>query len=362
MDTRIGIAISRVAKAGAELQAILLATQLADSGTSVSLLSIAPLEAGSERLIDELLEKGVEVKSANSELSLLGSIRARKAVKKWIANFRPNVVFAMLTWSEIACTSVFGSQGKVPLVLYRGDLSSTRGDSKMKRLIRRLLLSRAQLVVANSHAVAEDSANFEGQSLERYSIIYNGLPKSAFESTAPILIDTELPVLVSTANLRIPKAHEVLIDAAVLLKERDIPVCCILVGDGVRRAELEEYANFQDIDCHFVGSVEDPRPYLSRAAIFVQHSDSEGMSNSLLEAMAAGVPIVATDVGGTVEALNGCWETVSRRDPEAIASRVEYLINNPEETAIRAIEAKKRAQSFSLEHMADSYLTIARHI
>lgn len=131
-------------------------------------------------------------------------------------------------------------------------------------------------------------------------------------------------VIGMVASLEISKDHETLLQAIALLKQRGCDVHLRLIGDGQLRGRLAERCRELDIAgrVQFLGSVSDVRAELSRLDVFAYSaSDEEGLGIALVEALAAGVPCVASDVGATREVLeNGrLGHLVPARDPARLA-------------------------------------------
>jgi glycosyltransferase involved in cell wall biosynthesis len=184
-------------------------------------------------------------------------------------------------------------------------------------------LDRAQLrffrywtdyYIANSHAVAAFAVRNEQIRPERMKVIYNGIDLAKFQH-----IDVELrsrqrrlwniaesDVLVGTvANLRPVKNIASLIRAAATLLEEFPQLRFVVVGDGPERSRLEELIHGLALEDRFSlpGTVYDIVPCLAAFDLAVLPSLSEGFSNSLLEYMAGGLPIVVSAVGGNTEAV-----------------------------------------------------------
>ena len=137
----------------------------------------------------------------------------------------------------------------------------------------------------------------------------------------------------------------------------------VLVGDGPERAALARQAHNLGIADRVAlrGLVAQGADVLSEMSVFALPSHVEGMSNALLEAMAAGLPVVATDVGGNGEVMVA-GETgllVPPRDPDALAEALVLLLKDPERA--RAMGAAGRArveQSFTVEQMVARLQTL----
>ncbi len=163
---------------------------------------------------------------------------------------------------------------------------------------------------------------------ERLRVIHNGVRDVSPELRARF---GGRPVrIVSVARFESPKDHATLIDALARVRELDWRL--ELVGDGPLEAAIHKRARKAGIAdrVEFDGYRADPAPSLARAQIFVLSSRSEAFPRSVLEAMRAGLAVVASDVGGTGEALdNGVSGIlVPRGDPETLAKALGGLIED----------------------------------
>jgi glycosyltransferase involved in cell wall biosynthesis len=156
------------------------------------------------------------------------------------------------------------------------------------------------------------------------------------------------------------KGHGDLLEALSLVRARVPAARLVLVGDGTERATLEDRARrlgiVEAVDMR--GAVPDGARVLSEMSVFVLPSHVEGMSNALLEAMAAGLPVVATDVGGNPEVVvpGETGLLVRPGDPEALAQAILGLLADPGRA--RTMGAAGRARV--LEHFTVQRM-VARH-
>jgi glycosyltransferase involved in cell wall biosynthesis len=177
--------------------------------------------------------------------------------------------------------------------------------------------------------VAEDARRVEGVPAEKITVVYNALPADAFVPAQPAPISATTPVVLCVANLRPCKGHADLLTAVALLRERGTDVTVVLAGDGPLRPQLTRQALALRLDVQFLGSRIDVDGLLARADVVVSPSRSEGLSNAVMEAMAAGRPVVATRVGGTVELLTGRGVLVPPADPAALADGLYAVLHEP---------------------------------
>ena len=196
-------------------------------------------------------------------------------------------------------------------------------------------------VICVSNEIAEDLKSI-GISENKLTVISSGIYLSEFKKADSNKISDlrdkySKPIIISIGVLRPAKGFKYLIEAFKKIKEKFNGATLIIIGDGPDRIELKKQA--QGIDgIHFLGRQNNDRviEYLKAADIFVLASifmegDREGTSNSIMEAMASGLPVVATKVGGNSylvkEGINGLL--IEDRNSDELAEAVIKLINNP---------------------------------
>ena len=168
------------------------------------------------------------------------------------------------------------------------------------------------------------------------------------------------PLLGTVARLEPQKGLDTLLKAVALLKQRNAEVRCIIVGEGKARTELEAQARTLGIAdaVLFVGTRRDIPAVLAALDVFVLPSRFEGLSLALLEAMAAGCPVVATAVSGSVEVVHD-GETgllVPPGDAKALAEAVYRLLTNSELARRVALAGKELVlKHYTIEPIAGRY-------
>ncbi len=252
-----------------------------------------------------------------------------------------------------------------------------------QRATQRLACRLAHAILVNADAVKEHLIG-EGYPAERIAVIRNGIDVDRYAGVVrdphmrrALAVPEEAPVLAVFSRLVPMKGIEYFLDAAAMLA-RDVPAARFLVvgsgpgsegSDPIRR-ELEERAAQLGIAerVRFTGLRLDIPELLSEVDVSVQPSLSEGLSNSVLEAMAAGVPVVATAVGGNPEAVEHerTGLLVPPQDARALADAMRALVLSSD-TARRLAAAAQRSvvERFSMETVArqteDFYLRTLRH-
>jgi glycosyltransferase involved in cell wall biosynthesis len=204
----------------------------------------------------------------------------------------------------------------------------------------------------------------------RVQTIYNGLNltewNSAFKPTT-----TSYKLLVTTVgNIRRVKGHDIFIKAAASMVPHFPNVSFSIAGDVLEPdyfAELQALVRNLNLSdhLHFDGSVTDLHHYLSAADIFVLPSRSEGFSNAILEAMAASLPVVATDVGGNSEAVKDgiTGFLVPSNDPAALASAITRLLSDPSQAKAMGAAGKVLVtENFTIEAMMTRITTAYKNL
>ena len=215
-------------------------------------------------------------------------------------------------------------------------------------------------VVCNSKAAAARLIA-SGLSPNKIVIIGNALPAEAFTSTPPALPKRPSVTrvgMVARMNHRY-KNHSGFLRIAAHIHQRMPDVEFLLVGDGPLRQELEREAAGLGLGTSaiFMGDRQDMPAVLASLDVAVNTSDSESLSNVILEAMAAGLPVVAYDVGGNSELLSHQpGALVPARNEDAFAVAVEKLLIDSALREQLGRNAQQFAQeNFSLEHVRQRY-------
>lgn len=196
-------------------------------------------------------------------------------------------------------------------------------------------------------------------------VIYNGVPLEDFARRAAVSRSARArhqPFTIGmVARLEAHKDHATLIDAAQILKARGRQFRILLIGNGSNRENLENRISVTGTgDCvTLLGMRRDIPELVGGLDLFVfSTTPDEGMGIALVEAMAAGIPIVASDVGACREVLDDgrLGVLVAPGNPSALADAIEAIVVSPLAALAQAREAKARAtRDFSVELMADRY-------
>jgi glycosyltransferase involved in cell wall biosynthesis len=221
----------------------------------------------------------------------------------------------------------------------------------------------AEELVAVSHGAAADLACLLGIPVRKIRVIYNPIigPDLWNRIEEPLehawFAEGQKPVLIAVGRLHYHKDYPTLLRAfAILRKSVDCRV--MFLGDGEERGNLEALARELGVEANvlFAGTVPNPLPYMRRAAVLVLSSIVESLSIALIEGLAAGVPIVATDcpVGPREVLMDGAYGTlVPVGDPVAMAGAVKEVLQSP-----RPRMSKDNLQRFEHRAAVEAYLNL----
>lgn len=211
--------------------------------------------------------------------------------------------------------------------------------------------------VALSPLVQDTVVSFYGLDAAQVPVVYNGVDVSRCQPKQDYSLPEE-PVLVHIGRFNEQKNHFLLLDAFAQIL-RECPRCRLrLIGEGELEEAVKDYARQKELESHveFLGSREDVSPWLHDADVFVLPSKYEGMPMTLIEAMASGVPIVASAVGGVPDMISQ-EESGLLVQPQAaeVAQVVLRLLKDQPLRQKLGRAALAQSGRFGAEHMAGCY-------
>lgn len=200
---------------------------------------------------------------------------------------------------------LIGRLAGVPIII------SSRRDMGYWYTTKDLMLTRfanlfVSRIVANSYAVRNQTVKLEKCSQKKIQVIYNGIDLKQYRQFLKSLDKPKKPIVAMVANLnRTVKRVDLFIKAAKEIVKRYPDTQFWIFGDGHLRSELEDFVQKLKLSSHvkFWGRLKSIHQYLHEIKLGVNCSDSEGFSNSIMEFMLAGIPVVATNVGGNSELI-----------------------------------------------------------
>jgi sugar transferase (PEP-CTERM/EpsH1 system associated) len=280
--------------------------------------------------------------------------------------FKPDVVHSR-NWTCIDAILAARLSG-VPTVIHGEhgrEATDPEGRNPLRRRVRRLLVPLVTCFVTVSRDLARWLATDVGVPAGKIRHIPNGVDLERFArgdraaGRAALAAPDGCTVIGAVGRLEPVKDHAGLIQAFASLAPRHRALL-YLVGDGPSRADLERLVHTLHVAdrVRFLGERHDVPLILRGLDLFVLSSVGEGMSNCLLEAMASGLPIVATAVGGNTELVEDgvTGVLVWPRAPEALAARIQQYLDDPDLMTRHGRAARARVETtFPLTRTLSAY-------
>ncbi len=289
---------------------------------------------------DTLADHGVRTYPVPLALrSRSGALRAAWAVRRAVADFRPDAVLSHNVGASLVARLALMPGRRPPLLtVFHG--VAVHDLPTAARIVRRT----SDHVVAVSPATADQliEAGLSDLTVIRNAVFAQRPVFGRAKVRAALGVADDTPVALCLARLEPQKRHDVLLDAWARLEGEAV---LWLAGDGSLRAELEARSESLSGRVRFLGTRKDVPDLLAAADVMVLTSDWEGLPLAVLEAMAAGRPVVATDVGGVRDVLSGgAGLVVPPGDPAAVAKALDMLLGDQSVRAHVAAEGLRTVQ------------------
>ena len=293
-----------------------------------------------------------------------------------LREFKPDLALGMMHYpSALVTLGRRLSRGRMKTVAsFRGPffeyMRHHERGFRRRLFLRAAVASTARLadrVMVPSQGTADELRRRFLTPARRTMVIPNGIDLAEVEKLAqqpaPELADLpeEIPILCAVARLTPEKNLGLLLEAFRQVRSRQ-PAVLVVLGDGPERGALEAQIAAWGLAeaVRFLGHRDNVYPYLRRAEVFVHTCQFEGFGYTMLEALAVGTAVVATDCPyGPREVLGGGEYGVLTPpdDPEALAAAVLRLLNDPERRQAQAVRGLRRAEQLSVRRMVGAYET-----
>ena len=254
---------------------------------------------------------------------------------------------------------------KYPWVAFHHGYTTTDRKMRLYNRFDRWSLPKADVVVTVCQAFARELDDIAGVPTEKLRVQHNSIrpaPPASIEDVdnlrERLTVSGDQQIILCIGRLSKEKAHADLIETFKNLSQthQDLNCQLLIVGDGPERESLSALAEASGFAERivFTGQVTDVRPYYALADVFVLPSHSEGSPNVLLEAMAARLPVVATEVGGVPEIVDDQESAllVPAKQPLTLATAIAQVLRNPDMGGKLADAAAAR---LATNHTAEAY-------
>jgi len=361
-NRKIAIYAPSLRGGGVERNAINLSRGLAEKGYSVDLV-LTRAEGPFLKEVDDRVNL-VDLAASRTLFSI-------PRLAGYLRKVRPAVMLsgmAHANFAAIVARKMAGATCRLVVSVHTcwsvGDGFTENWLDRNTAMIGRILYPRSDGIVAVSEAVAADLVKISQLNPATITVIPNpvamaGPPVDSGQNPDhPFLQEGGVPLVVAVGRLSPEKGFDVLLRAHALLLEQG-RVHLLILGEGKERPRLEslvdELGSAGQVD--MPGFVDSPSKYIAKASVVAMPSRIEGFGNALVEAMACGVPVVATKgSGGPGEILAGgrYGPLVPPDDPGALSRAITEVISNP----VAPSELIERAGDFTVDRVVDRYLEV----
>jgi glycosyltransferase involved in cell wall biosynthesis len=314
-------------------------------------------------LAGEAIRAGAQVRTLGFKSGW--DFRAESHLRHIFRTRRPDVIHTFLFGFDLWANRAARAAGLPVVVSSRRQLATWK--KRRHVLIQKLANHLVDCIVANSQAVAEFAMRQEDAPESQFRVIHNGIFADDFVSHIDLhLLRTRyrIPfhchVIGMVANFSPVKDHALFVEAAAALIRRRADVHFLLVGTGPLVATIDRLIAKHDLrECftHAATTAELPDLY-ALMDVSVLCSKVEGFPNVVIESMAAGTPVVATDVGGIPEIVQHgvTGRLVTSRNPEDLAAEIDWVLSHPDDSRAMAQRAARWVSTeLSMEKMVEGY-------
>ena len=361
---KVVLVIPTLDRSGAEKQFTLLATGLPRDGFDVHAVALTR----SGPYAEPLQAAGIPLTVLNKRLRFdpvsLWKLRAL------VRRLDPDVLHSWLFAANAACRMIAGRQPRPQVVVSERCVDSWKSGWQL--WLDRRQIHRTARLVANSAGVADFYRDL-GVPDDRLTIIPNGIeiPTALVTDREAILEELGIPpgtrIVGYAGRLARQKRVRDLVWAMQLLKQLTDRVCLLIIGDGPERRRLEDLSRHLNCDhlIRFTGHRQDAGRLIRLLDVFWLASDFEGMSNSVMEAMAAGVPVIATDIPPNRELVcdGETGYLVGVKDAVGFAQFTDRILaDDALASRLGAAGRQRMQQQFSVAGMVDAYARLYRDL
>ena len=349
--------VNNLQPAGAEILLSVVAPAIKNRGIDVEVVTLYKYAEGSLR--DTLARGGVVIHSL--DISFRYDLRVLWALKKLMDRGGYDIVhahlFPAMYWTALAAPK------RTKLVLTEHGTFSNRTGNALIQPVERFMYGRYDAIVCVSGNVLAALSEWFPGLRSKMCIIYNGIQLERYREAKPVGksslgIPETAPVCGMVARFYKPKDHKTVIDAAMLVPGLHV----IFAGEGELEQGVREYARAKGLDAriHFLGYRSDVPSLLKMCDVYVHSSYSEGFGLSVAEAMACGVPVIASDVDGLSEIVQDKKSGLLFKcaDSKDLADKIRTVLQNTGMQTKLKEGGLTRALDFSLDTTVDKLVAL----
>jgi glycosyltransferase involved in cell wall biosynthesis len=344
---------SSLARGGRERQLALIIAFEESQRTTSSIVYFNAQSGGNDYIAEYNLQERTH------RIESRGFFKRALALSSLIAREKPHIVWSWGVFETVIARAALIGRG-TPLVV--GSIRQARYQWKVYDILNYALASTAKWPLSNSKDALRSFGRNSG------FLLYNGIEERFSARLDPVDRDRkryellgvgpQTVVMLTCANFRPEKDYLTAFRAIATLQEQNFDMRYIVVGDGPDRNLIERWIQELHLGkvVRLIGRNNHPLEYYQLADIYLQTSESEGVSNSILEAMMQGLPIVATSVGGTPEIVDNANGLLFRfRDVNALTDHLTLLLREHQLRIVLGEGSRKAGTRFSISSMIENY-------
>lgn len=352
----IALVVAQNGQGGSEGQVKLLARALAKAGhaVDVALIEGSGGAAGFER---------VEVRAFTSSrrtglMGIVDALLSAVRLRRFLRRGDYDVVHAVMARAYVLAPLVSLTLKRRPLVVAWRRNEGVHLRNSVNLIFERMAARATDVIIYNTESARRYWLSQGVAGRMRNVVVRNALEDWRFDQASGSIPMSRSGRVLSIGGLKPVKQHQTLLDAVAQLPPITRPEVVIL-GDGDCRGDLASHAQLLDVRLVMPGHVVDTREWIAASDVYVQASRSEGLSNALLEAMAQGATVVATDVGGTREALAGAGVLVAPGDIAGMSVEIGRLLADQPRRRLLGAKARRRAaKDFTVAALVEAHLDL----
>lgn len=316
------------------------------------------------------VESRIDIRSADT-----GSRTGRwQSLRSYISSERPDIVMAFLSFFSVLTAAraanngakvIFNLQTPMSAFLSDADYHWRKGGHKTAfSAVTRVGYAAADLIVATSNGVASDLTHAFAIDPSRIRVLPNPVDLERVRRSAVEPIDESVlptgdgPLIVAAGRLAEAKNYPLMIEALATLRAH-VPARLCILGQGELESALRQLIAARGLTDHIRlgGFQANPWKYIAKADLFLLTSRYEGFGNVLIEAMACGVPVVATASPGTRDIVNHGVDglLVDSHTPQMVAASLKTMLESPERRQAMAAAARESANRFDVDAVVSKY-------
>jgi N-acetylgalactosamine-N,N'-diacetylbacillosaminyl-diphospho-undecaprenol 4-alpha-N-acetylgalactosaminyltransferase len=343
LKKKICFVVNAVSGGGAEKQLRYLLEKLEKGSYSVALVLLNDKNCNADFYMNE-----VEVLRLNMSANPLSIIRGILSFRSYLRSFKPECLVSFM-WRANIFSLIFSSGlVKRRIISERAHTDYIfREYSFIWPFLMKLTYRKADLIVAVAGDVRDSLiANFRLDPA-KIEVIYNGVDPQQLAAFAEGLPDTEKPYLLAVGRLAYQKGYDMMLESV-----RNIGIKLVVLGEGSLETFIRRKASDYRVEVELAGFRDNPYVYMRNAEMLLLTSRYEGLSNTVLEAMALGCPIAAMSCpGGMAELLQDGYNCLlcEQGDTEAMGRNIRRLTDEPDLRKRIADNARSYVEAFRLK-------------